>query len=762
MNGELSRLRTASALRRFIFLAVLWAICDNIIFPSGPVFSRLILTLGGRMEHIGYLTSLVALAGLALLASARSTPKVLRSSRNILLFGLVSTVAIALLPAPLFLKGHCTLPFATAFAMLSAFMLAAYVVGNFLTPTLTQWLAQVIPEETRARYVSFRTAIYNVAAVATLTVAGLLLDATVGREHIAFYVLFGTATIACLSGYLVLYRTPRPAITQEDTQSVDGRSEKFSREFLTFLLFYSFWFFGLMFASPFFNAYMLGSLKLSNRAVAMIANIGIASSMVGTLLAGFAIDKFGSRGLIQMMIPPLAVSRIMWVLITPQNALWLIPVMWLMGGMAFGIIFTSAYSLLFKLTPSKSARGAKYFAFFWVASAAANIAGPACGGFVLGRLHDGGFTVFSRTLDASQIIFLVSGILLTLSLGATLLIKEKAAGPHLILGHIIRGNILRFAYNYAVFHATRDSRKRAKAVRGAARSKSPAAAGLLRKALSDADKAVRSEAVRGLGHARDAEAEDALIYTLDDYESDVRAEAAEALGHIRSSRATERLAAALYDEDLRVRLSAVSALAGIGTQQALEVLRGKLEEPLDRGVFPSLVDALTRKGELAAATAAIRHMGEFPSYSVRMQLASAVCRALGDRGAFYSLLGKGRLARTRAAHTMLTAGGHVIRSLYGTKSEQHAIVSRMVRSFENEDFRSFVHELALFAVKVLPEAPKISAPQCNRVRAAAEVIAAYVGKMVRDEVTDEDWMFTLTVFSCLVRALGSAKRNNSK
>ena len=760
MKAKLSRLQTASALRRFLLIAVLWAICDNLIIPSGPVFSRLILSMGGRMQHVGYLTSLVALGGLALLASARRAPRVLGSNRNMLFIGLVSTAAIGLVTVPLLLRAYNAASFATAFAVVSATMLVAYILGNFITPTLTQWLAMVIPEETRARYVSSRTAIYNISAVATLLGAGLLLDKAGAHEPIVFCVLLATATVACLSGYLMLSRTPRPKVGEEDPRSGDAHPKKISREFLCFLLFYSFWFFSLMFASPFFNAYMLDSLKLSNRAVAMMANIGIASSMVGTLLAGFSIDRFGSRGLIQMMIPPLALSRILWLFTTPQNALWLIPVMWFIGGLSFGIIFTSAYSLLFKLTPAKSAQGAKYFALFWLASALANTLAPASASFILSRLQDGSFSALGHVFNAPQIIFLTSGLLLTVSLGTTLLIREKAAGPHLILGHITRGNILRFAYNYAVFHATRDSRKRAKAVRGAARSKSPAASGLLHKALSDPDKAVRSEAVRGLGHTRDSEAEEALIFTLDDHESDVRAEAAEALGHIRSGRAAERLAGALYDEDLRVRLGAVSALAGIGTQQAIEILRNKLDEPLDRGVFPSLVDALGRRGELKAALAAIRHISEFPSYSVRMQLASAVCRAFGDRGTFYSLLGKGSLARTRAAHTMLTASRHVIKSLYG-KSEHHGVVSRMVRSFENEDFSSFTDELAMFAFIVLSEAAQIAEPQSSQVHAAAEVLTTFVKTMNREDVADEDWMFALTIFTCLVRALGSARRKPS-
>jgi len=757
MKPELSRLETASAIRRFMYIAVVWAICDNLIYPSGLVFSRLILSMGGKMQHVGYLSSLVAFAGLTQLASIRGAPRVLQRNRNNLLFGALQGLCIAFIIIPLIAKSLGLISFTTAFFILGFAILTAYSLGNFQVATLTQWLGQVIPESTRAQYVSRRTALYNITAVAAITLTGFLLDAAEGHEITAFCILFTAAALGCITGYALLYRTPRPAILENPPQSMNDSKAKFSREYYGFIVFYCFWFFALAFAQPFYNAYMLESLGLSNRAVAMMSNTGVASCMVGTLLAGLIIDKFGSRGLIQIMILPFALSRYLWVFTTTDNALWLIPVMWVIGGLSFGIIFTAAYSLLFKLTPTKSVHGAKYFAMFWIATAAANITGPACGSFLLGQLQDVNISFFGISPDATQIVILISAILLTLSLGATFFIREKAAGPRLILGHIIRGNIMRFAYNYALFHSTRDGHKRAKAVRGAARSKSPAASGLLHQALSDPNKKVRSEAVKGLGHSRDSHAEEALIFTLDDNSSDIRPEAAKALGNITSGRAIQRLSGAMYDEDLRVRLGAVSALAGIGTEQALKALQDKLNEPLDKDVFPSLVDALTSKGNMEAAITAIKNLPHFPSYSVRMQLASAVCRAFGDRSTFYSLLGKNTLARTRAANTMLKANLGIINSLYG-KSKRHGIVKLMVENFVNENFRGFMDEMAAFTFMVLSDIADFPETQSYKIQAAAEILTTYVKVFLRDTVTDEDWMFTLTIFTCLVRILASCKR----
>ena len=73
------------------------------------------------------------------------------------------------------------------------------------------------------------------------------------------------------------------------------------------------------------------------------------------------------------------------------------------------------------------------------------------------------------------------------------------------------------------------------------------------------------------------------------------------------------------------------------------------------------------------------------------QTAAAICRALGDRGAFYSLLGKGRIGRVDAARGLLAAARKRVAGRYGT-SGPRVIVDRMLSFLASEAFRDLAQQ----------------------------------------------------------------------
>ena len=321
-----------------------------------------------------------------------------------------------------------------------------------------------------------------------------------------------------------------------------------------------------------------------------------------------------------------------------------------------------------------------------------------------------------------------------------------------------KGNIVSFAYNYLAFRMARDERKRARAIRGMARSRSPAAHDVLLKAVEHPEKKVRSEALRGLGEAADGETEETLIQHLDDTASDLRPEATEALGKVHTPRSVERLARALDDADFRVRESAVAALAGIGTESAIRCLIEKLRGPFDIETFPALVDALSRHGVVEAALTAAEHLDNFAAYPVQLQLCNAICRALGDRGAFYNLLGKGRISRVEAARGLLAATRKTITAKYGSGGPR-VIVDRMLSFLASEAFPELVQNTASFAAAVSRDAESLDEPLRSRALAAIGILVSHVHSLRRDRVTETDWIFAVALFICLCRALcGDARK----
>jgi hypothetical protein len=222
--------------------------------------------------------------------------------------------------------------------------------------------------------------------------------------------------------------------------------------------------------------------------------------------------------------------------------------------------------------------------------------------------------------------------------------ETEATSPAYLLGQF-RGNLLGYAFNYALYHVGLSEERRAEAARGLGRSHTPLAVDKLVDALEDFSPHVRSEAARSLGEMGREEAVEPLVERLHDDESDIRPEAATALGRIGAPHSTKALVNALDDEDPRVRTSAALALGEIGGERAREALYERVTAGFHKSTFAALVDAASRIGDQRIVEPALEHLPRFRTPVLRMQIINAVCRVLGEPRHFYRLLMADRLTR---------------------------------------------------------------------------------------------------------------------
>ena len=758
MKLKFSRSATAVALRRFVFIGLAWAVYDNVMYSSGPVFTRLMLSIGADERHIGYLASLVSIAGFVQIAAVRYSMRLIRHTGLLLLIGALEVALGPMVYVPYLLVSRGYLGFQDAYNAIIVILMASFAMGNFLAPAVTQWLGGVMRPESRGKYVALRMTFISVMGVITLTLAGMLLDLPERFAPLAFGAIFLAAAVGGVAGFLILIGTPQPETPPEPIEEAPQRpAKKFTADFRWFLLFHFIWFFGIFFAQAFFNVFMLKQLSFTNSRVAMMANIGIGSYMVGCMLAGLVIDRFGCRGLIQLLIIPLAASRAGWALVDASNAERLIPLWSALGGLSFGGIITGVNTLLFKLSPVEEGSPARNFAWFAVASTFAVTAGPAVGSFMLSGLGSFSVEFYWFRFGALQFVFLASSLILLISFFFSFFFEEKAASPIVILSRVTRGNILSFVFNYLYYHVARDGADRARAVRGMARSKSPVAEDFIKKALDHPEKPVRSAALRGLGDMAPDEAEDTLIRTLDDSTSDLRAVAAETLGKIPTPRSIQRLRGALTDADPRVREGAVAALSGIGTPEAVRILLERLRGPFDRELFPSLVEALARRRAVEAALSARAHLDDYSAYPVRMQLTNSICRALGDHGAFYDLLGMGQLNRMDSAQVLITGLRKKVGGPFGS-GEAGETLDRAIQCLASEDFGGMIASMAVYASGVAPKVEGLRVSYANRAMAIIGILIANASDLREKEISEEDWIFALALFLCLLRVLAKKEK----
>jgi hypothetical protein len=84
-------------------------------------------------------------------------------------------------------------------------------------------------------------------------------------------------------------------------------------------------------------------------------------------------------------------------------------------------------------------------------------------------------------------------------------------------------------------------------------------------------------------------------------------------------------------------MSAVRGLGSVAGQGVRDLLFQRLQQADDRQLFPTIVDVLSRVGDVRVVTPAIERLAEYKSPVVRAQLYNSVCRALGAKDYFYRL-----------------------------------------------------------------------------------------------------------------------------
>jgi MFS family permease len=533
----------------------------------------------------------------------------------------------------------------------AALLVAAYLIGHTVSPQFNSWVSNVIPEDVRAPYIGRRMFILTVTSMVYLYLASVAVDHL--PQPNGFYLVFAAGWVAGLLGYWVLVVTPFPKLElQEGSSFAKSLVEPLmNREFALLALFMCTWTMALRLASALYGVYMIKYLGLTYSRIAIYTNIALLCMVIGYLASGSLAQRYGSKPLAQILIIPGMAAPLLWALMTKGNCGIILPIVCVLAGISISGILVAVSSLLYKIVPSGVDNSA-YFANWTGLSAVAAGIGPFVAGSLRGWLGEE-VHVFGLEMSSLQAIFGIGGILYIVPLiFSAFIVEPEAASPRYVLAQF-RGNLLSFGYNFALYAVARDDESRAEAIRRVGRSRTPLAVSPLMRALGHVSHEVRSEAARGLGEGHFREAVTPLVEALEDENSDIRPEAAEALGKIGDQAVAGRLRRAVHDSDMRVRMSAASALGEVGGEEAAAALMEALRGPFDRAMFPTLVEAATRRSDLRLVEPIMNGLPNLQLPVVRMQVINGVCRLLGEKNHFYKLATAARLERAGMGEAMM-------------------------------------------------------------------------------------------------------------
>ena len=749
MSAHLSQQKAAHALRHFVISGSLWAIYGPNAIVTGPVFTGFALSVGVKESHIAFLAAVTGLVGASQVLTFYWTRRLSNKRRFCVALGFCE-ITSASLPVVLCLF----LPEQIRFLTIAGLLFVAYVVGHTVSPIFANWMANVIPPDVRATYTARRMFIITLVSAAYLFLASKWLDLVPGTPR--FLAVYAGGWAAGILGYVLLALTPFPPMAPETPAGYAGSltGPLKERPFLLLVCFMASWTLAMSLASPFYSIYMLNYLELSYTRIAIYTNLALVAMLIGYRAVGPLAQRFGCKPIAKILIVPALIVPALWAVSTASTWPVLVPVACVISGFAVAGLQVAGSALLYKIVPSGRENSA-FFALLTGFSAIGVFVGAMAAGFLKRSLGDSILALGPLSLSPPQTVFLISAALYLAPLVLVqVLIEPEAETAAGVLGKF-RGNLLGLAYNYVLFNLAREERSRARALRGMGRSHSPLAVARLSEGLEDVSPEVRHEAAMGLGEAKAREAVPQLVEHLTDHGSDIRAEAAQALGQIGAPESIEPLRFALSDSDARVRASAALALGEIAGQAACDLLVEALQAPFDPSVFPSLVDAAGRAGDLRVIELGLAHLPEFDSPVLRMQIINGVCRALGEKNHFYKLVSRRGLDRPAMTEGMMRRVLRLLRRSTDLTAEQrHGLVIAARRIAEALDADEF-EAMGAHARGLADRVGQLAAAGPTS-RAAATGIIRYVDQVAPETLRDEGVVFIVIALTSLARHLARA------
>ncbi len=205
------------------------------------------------------------------------------------------------------------------------------VFGALANAPWGSMMADLVHEDVRGRYFSFRGRINTFTFLALSLIGGLLLQLYTHNVFIGFAILFGAAIVFRLLSFNFLSRMYEPPLTPENpsTAGLQSMIRNLGRSnFGRFTVFIALMYFAIMIAGAFFSVYMLRDLRLSYLTFTLINASSTVSTIIFLPFWGRRADRAGN----------LKILRITGCLLPA------VPILWLANGNPVYLICANAFS----------------------------------------------------------------------------------------------------------------------------------------------------------------------------------------------------------------------------------------------------------------------------------------------------------------------------------------------------------------------------------------------------------------------------------
>lgn len=597
---------------------------------TGPFIVGFIRFLGGNDVWVGVMTAIPSLLGLLQIPGAivgRSFPKY----KGFIFHG---GLAWRVLHVPLIVLPLLALSNDVRLISLALCVGAAWAAVQFVNPCYNDWLAEMIPANSRGWFFSRRSAISAAVGASIGLVGGLVLDALKngGNEAAGYSTVFGLAVLCgLLSFYFFLKMTDRDRlnpvkVTLRAGLQAIGRpyADRRFRQVLTFSVAFIV---GQSFAGNFFAAYALESLAMPFSVLQVALLMHAAGNVAFARMWGYLADKYGNKPILAILVVGLFLTPVMWLFCypghDPWNAIILIPGH-LFSGAVWGGIAVCQFNLL--LATAKPEERANYIAAGLALQAVVGAVAPFLGSIVMQSLR-----LYFPPDVAYRLVFGITMVFRLASLMFLLPVREE--GSHSVGGTLSqlrrvspKGYLALRQLSKSTDVATRES-----AIQSVGSQQMGIAAEEVIKTLHDPSPRLRRQAALTLAELGDPKAIGALLHQLEEHPDLVEVETISALGRLGGSEATEALVRYLKSPRPQLRRASAQALGRIGGEAAERALLDAASEAGDPDLRRASLQALRNLESRQAETVVADALFD-PHPSVRIAAAEAVAE-MGFSGA---------------------------------------------------------------------------------------------------------------------------------
>jgi MFS family permease len=284
--------------------AAMFGLTQNYITPFA-------LALKATTAQIGLLTSIPTLVMAFSQLAAPNLAERAGSRKGLIL---PAVFMHALMWLPLFL-----LPYlfrASGVWWLIAFVTMSLVCDALTSPPWGSMMADLVHEDLRGRYFSFRGRIAGFITLVFSLIAGAVLQLFTGNVFIGFAIIFGGAMMFRFLSFFFLSRMYEPPLTREreTAPSLPRMVQSLGASNLgRFTLYMALIYFGMMISGPFFSVFMLRELHFSYLTYTIVTSASIVANLVFLSFWGRRADRAGNMKIIQITSWLMPVVPLLWL-----------------------------------------------------------------------------------------------------------------------------------------------------------------------------------------------------------------------------------------------------------------------------------------------------------------------------------------------------------------------------------------------------------------------------------------------------------------